>query len=199
QVATNVAPQFADGAAFVSLAPLNDPELLVPTLAQALRVAGEEGQPLMQSLIEALRTVELLLVVDNVEQLLSTAAPQISQILDHAPRIKMLITSREPLQIRGEWTVEVPPLPLPDPSQLPELERLHQIPSVALFVQRASEVDPGFALTEENARDIAEICQHLDGLPLALELAAARVKVLPPKQLLPRLSPRLPFLTRAPR
>src|SRR5499433_477090 len=162
QVATNVAPQFDDGAAFVSLAPLKDPELLVPTLAQALRVAGEEGQPLMQSLIEALRTIELLLVVDNVEQLLSTAAPQISQILDHAPRIKMLITSREPLQIRGEWTVQVPPLPLPDPSQLPELERLRQIPSVALFVRRASEVDPGFALREENARDVAEICQHLD-------------------------------------
>jgi predicted ATPase len=199
EVATNVAPQFDDGAAFVSLAPLKDPELLVPTLAHALHVAGEEGKSLVQSLIEALRTMELLLVVDNVEQLLSTAAPQISQILDHAPRIKMLITSREPLQIRGEWTVQVSPLALPDPSHLPELETLRRIPSVALFVRRAGEVNPDFELTEQNARDIAEICQHLDGLPLALELAAARVNVLSPEQLLQRLTRRLPFLTRGPR
>lgn len=199
QVATSVAPQFDDGAAFVSLALLKDPELLVPTLAHALHVAGEEGRPLVQSLIEVLRTLELLLVVDNVEQLLSTAAPQISQILDHAPRIKMLITSREPLQIRGEWALQVPPLPLPDPSHLPELETLRQIPSVALFVRRAGEVNPGFALTEQNARDIAEICQQLDGLPLALELAAARVNFFPPEQLLPRLSRPLEFLTRGPR
>jgi predicted ATPase len=199
EVATSVARRFDGGAAFVSLAALRDPELLAPTLAHALHVAGVEGRPLVQSLIEALRTMELLLVVDNVEQLLSTAAPQIAQILDQAPGVKILITSREPLQIRGEWIVSVPPLVLPDPTDLPELETLHQVPSVALFVRRAGEVQPGFALTPENARDVAAICRHLDGLPLALELAAAHVNVLPPRQLLPRLRRRLPFLERGPR
>jgi predicted ATPase len=199
QVAANVAPQFKDGVAFVSLAASKDPGLLVPTVAHALHVAGEEGQPLMQSLIETLRTAELLLVIDNLEQLVSTAAPQLSQILEHAPGIKVLTTSREALQCRGERTVQVTPLALPDPAHLPALESLRQIPSVALFVRRAGEVNPGFALTEANARDIAEICRHLDGLPLALELAAAHVDVLPPKQLLLRLSRRLPFLTRGPR
>jgi predicted ATPase len=120
-------------------------------------------------------------------------------MLEGAPRLKVLITSREPLHIRGEWIVQVPPLALPDPEHLPDLETLGQIPAVALFVRRATEVNPSFALTQDNAREIAEICQRLDGLPLALELAAARINVLPPKLLLPRLSHRLPLLTRGAR
>lgn len=116
-------------------------------------------------------------------------------MLEHAPHLKVFLTGREPLQIRGEWTVQVPPLALPDPAHLPDLQTLGQIPAVALFLQRASEVDPGFTLTHENAQAVAEICQRLDGLPLALELAAARINVLPPKLLLPRLSHRLPVLT----
>src|SRR5215470_16115855 len=195
QVATNIAALFANGAAFISLAPLKDPDLVVPTIAHALHISGEETRSLMQSLLDSLGTSQLLLVVDNVEQLVSTAAPQISEILQHARNLKMLITSREPLQIQGEWTVHVPTLALPDPAHLPDLEMLGQVPSVALFVRRAAEVNPSFALTRDNAHEIAEICRCLDGLPLALELAAARINVLPPKQLLPRLSHRLPLLT----
>jgi predicted ATPase len=194
EIASSVAARFTNGAAFISLAPLKDPNLVIATIAQGLHISGEEDRPLTQSLLDALTTSDLLLVVDNVEQLISTAASQISQILDYATKLKMLITSREPLKIRGEWAVHVPPLSLPDAAHLPKLETLAQIPPVALFVQRASEVNPSFALTAANARDIAEICQRLDGLPLALELAAARTNLLPPKLLLPRLSRRLPIL-----
>jgi predicted ATPase len=194
QVATNVATHFANGAAFISLAPLKDPDLVVPTIAHALHVSGDNSRPLLESLMEYLRNTRLLLVLDNIEQVVSVA-PQVAQLLERAPNLKMLITSREPLQIRGEWTVQVAPLALPDPKQLPDLETLSQIPAVALFLRRAHEVNPGFALTQENAEEIGEICQCLDGLPLALELAAARVKVLPPKVLLPRLSHCLSLLT----
>ena len=199
EVATNVAGRFADGAAFVSLASLKDPDLVVPTIAHALHIPGEDSPQLMQSLLESLRTSQLLLVVDNVEQLISTTGPQIARILDHAPKLKVLITSREPLRIRGEWTVHVPPLALPDPAHLPDVETLGRVPAVALFVRRAAEGNPSFALTQDNAHEIAEICRRLDGLPLALELAAARINVLPPRLLLPRLSQRLPFLTRGAR
>src|SRR5262252_7528257 len=195
EVATNIAALFANGAAFISLAPLKDPDLVVPTIAHALHISGEESRSLMQSLLDSLGTSQLLLVVDNVEQLISSAAPQISELLQHARNLKVLITSREPLQIQGEWVVHVPPLPLPEPAHLPDIEKLGQVPAVALFVRRATEVNPSFALTRDNAHEIAEICRCLDGLPLALELAAARINVLPPKLLLPRLSHRLPLLT----
>ncbi len=198
QVATTLAAHFANGAAFLSLAPLKDPDQVVPTIAHALHVSGEQSRPLVESLLEYLRNSHLLLVLDNVEQVISVA-PQLAQMLEHAPHLKVLLTSREPLQIRGEWTVPVPPLALPDPAHLPDLETLGQIPAVALFLQRAREVNPGFALTHENAQVIAEICRRLDGLPLALELAAARLNVLPPKLLLPRLSHPLPLLTRGAR
>src|SRR5262249_54099109 len=158
---------------------LRDPDLVIPTIVHALNISAGGSAPLLQTLIESLRTSQLLLIVDNVEQLSPTAGPQISQILERAPRLKVLITSREPLHIRGEWTVHVPPLSLPDPAQLPDVEALGQVPAVALFVRRAAEVNPSFALTEDNAHAIAEICQRLDGLPLAMELAAARTGVLP--------------------
>ena len=194
QVATTLAAHFANGAAFLSLAPLKDADQVVPSIAHALHAWGEPSRPLTESLLEYLRNSQLLLVLDNVEQVIAVA-PQVSQMLEYAPNLKVLLTSREPLQIRGEWTVLVPPLALPDPAHLPDLETLGQIPAVALFVQRAREVDAGFALTPENAQAIAEICQRLDGLPLALELAAARINVLPPKLLLARLGHRLPLLT----
>src|SRR5499433_1610491 len=195
EVATNIAALFANGAAFISLAPLKDPDLVVPTIAHALHISGEKSRSLMQSLLDSLATSQLLLVVDNVEQLISSAAPQISELLQHARKLKVLITSREPLHIQGEWMVHVPPLPLPEPAHLPDVEKLGQVPAVALFVRRAAEVNPSFALTGDNAHEIAEICRCLDGLPLALELAAARINVLPPKLLLPRLSHRLSLLT----
>lgn len=199
QLASNVATHFANGAAFISLVALKDPDLVVPTIAHGLHVSGEENsRTVVESLMEYLRNAQLLLVLDNIEQVISVA-PQVARMLEHAPNLKMLITSREPLRIRGEWTVQVLPLALPDPTHLPDLATLGQIPAVALFLRRAHEVNPGFALTQENANDIAEICQRLDGLPLALELAAARIKVLPPKVLLPRLSSRLPMLTQGAR
>jgi predicted ATPase len=199
EVATRLAPLFGDGAAFISLAPIKDPSLAVPTIAHALHITGAEDRPLVQSLIEALRSRHLLLLVDNAEQLIAMVAAQLADILEQAPRLKAIVTSREPLRIRGERIVQVLPLELPDPAHLPDLATLGRVPSVELFVRRAAEVNPRFALTEGNATDVACICERLDGLPLALELAASRLDVLPPKLLLQRVGNRLPLLTRGPR
>ncbi len=198
QVATEIASQFADGAAFVSLASLNTPELVVQTVAQALQVAEAPGQSIGERLLGYLRQRQLLLVLDNGEQLVS-AAPLATQALEGAPRLKLLVTSREPLQLRTERVVPIQPLALPDPRHLPELETLAQVPSVALFLERARAVNPDFALTAENAATIVEICRRLDGLPLALELAAARLSLLTPQALLARMERRLPLLTRGAR
>jgi predicted ATPase len=178
QVATDLASQFADGVAFVSLALLTDPQLVELTVAQALQVSEADGQALVERLLEYLRPRQLLLLLDNAEQLLA-AAPLATQGLDAAPRLKLLTTSREPLRVRDERVVPVSPLALPDAESLPDLETLAQVPAVALFVERVREVQPDFALTADNAQAIAEICRRLDGLPLALELAAARSTVLP--------------------
>ncbi len=198
QVATELASQFADGAAFVSLASLNTPELVVQTVAQALQVAEVRGQSIGERLLGYLRQRQLLLVLDNVEQLVS-AAPLAAQALEGAPRLKLLVTSREPLQLRTERVVPIQPLALPDPRHLPELETLAQVPSVALFLERARAVNPDFALTADNAATIVEICRRLDGLPLALELAAARLSLLTPQALLARMERRLALLTRGAR
>jgi hypothetical protein len=200
QVAADLAPQFAVGAAFISLASLTDPNLLVPTVARALGLfeTGNEGA-VDERLLEFLRPREVLLVLDNTEQLLATTAPLAAQALEVAPRLKLLVTSREPLRVRDERIVPVQPLALPDPAQVPDLAHLSAIPSVALFVERAREANPAFALTSDNADTIAELCQRLDGLPLALELAAARLALLAPTALLQRLERRLPLLSRGAR
>jgi predicted ATPase len=199
-VAAELAPQFTVGAAFISLASLTDPKLLVPTVARALGLseAGNEGA-LDERLLEYLRPREVLLVLDNTEQLLATTAPLAAQALEVAPRLKLLVTSREPLRVRDERIVPVQPLALPDPAQLPDLAHLAAIPSVALFVERAREATPAFALTSDNAATIVELCQRLDGLPLALELAATRLALLTPSALLARLERRLPLLSRGAR
>jgi len=194
QVAADLTSQFADGVAFISLAALKDPQLVEPTVARALGVSEANGQAIDERLLAYLRPRELLLLLDNTEQLLS-AAPLATQLLDAAPRLKVLVTSREPLRVRDERVVPVLPLALPDAEQLPDLATLAQVPAVALFVERVREVQPTFALTAANAQAIAEICWRLDGLPLALELAAARSNVLPPAALLARLEHRLPLLT----
>ena len=200
QVAAELAPQFAVGAAFISLASLTDPTLVVPTVARALGLseAGSEGA-VDKRLLEYLRPREVLLVLDNTEQLLSTTAPLAAQVLEVAPRLKLLVTSREPLRVRDEQIVPIQPLALPDQAQVPDLTHLAANPSVALFVERAREANPAFALTPENADTIVELCQRLDGLPLALELAAARLSLLTPTALLARLSHRLPLLSRGAR
>jgi predicted ATPase len=193
QVAVELASQFADGAAFVGLSSLRDPELLEPTVAQALQVSEAEGQAIDERLLAYLRPRQLLLLLDNAEHLLS-AAPLATRLLDAAQRLTLLVTSREPLRVRDEQVVPLVPLALPDAESLPDLDRLSRVPAVALFVERVREVQPAFALNADNARAIAEICRRLDGLPLALELAAARSNLLPPEALLARLSHRLPLL-----
>src|SRR6266705_645396 len=198
QVAADLAPQFADGVAFISLAALKDSTLVVPTVARALGVSQTGDGSLDERLLAYLRPRQMLLVLDNAEQLVS-AAPLAAQALERAPRLKLLVTSREPLRVRDEQIVPVPPLALPDPAHIPDIAHLVQVPAVALFVERAREVKPDFALTSENAATIVEICQRLDGLPLALELAAAPLSLLSPAALLARLERRLPLLTRGAR
>ncbi len=194
QVAAEVASQFADGVAFISLAPLQDPTLVVLTIARALGVSQTRDDSLEERLLAYLEPRNQLLVLDNVEQLV-VAAPLAAQSLELAPHLKLLITSREPLHVRGEQIVPVPPLTQPDRAHIADREQLVQIPAVALFVERAREARPDFALTSENAASIVAICQRLDGLPLALELAAARLRVLTPAALLARLERGMPLLT----
>jgi predicted ATPase len=194
QVAADLASQFADGVAFVELSSLTDPRLVELTVARALGVSEADGPSIGERLREYLRPRQLLLLLDNAEQLLS-AAPLATRLLSAAPRLTLLVTSREPLRVRDERVVPVLPLALPATSPLPDLATLAQVPAVALFVERVREVQPAFALTAANAQAIAEICRRLDGLPLALELAAARSTVLPPEALLARLVHRLPLLT----
>jgi predicted ATPase len=192
------ASQFADGAAFVSLETLTDTALIRSTLVQQLRIPVPPGGTLDETLLAFFGSRQMLLVVDNVEQLV-TAAPLAGQILEQAPGLKVLATSREPLRVRGEKVVTVAPLALPEAGAAVDLGTLATVPAVALFVACAREARPDFELTEANAAAVAEICRRLDGLPLALQLAAARLTVLSPVALLARLERRLTLLTHGPR
>jgi predicted ATPase/DNA-binding CsgD family transcriptional regulator/tRNA A-37 threonylcarbamoyl transferase component Bud32 len=194
QLATELLADFVDGAYFVSLAPLSDFELVIPAIAQTLEVKESGALPLMDILKAFLKDKYLLLVIDNFEQLLP-ASPQLADLLTSCPHLKLLVTSRAALHLQGEHEFLVPPLAVPDLTHLPEQEVLSQYAAVALFLQHAQAVKPAFNLTIINARPIAEICARLDGLPLAIELAAARIKLLPPLALLARLSQRLAVLT----
>jgi predicted ATPase/transcriptional regulator with XRE-family HTH domain len=197
QLAASLVEAFPDGVSFVALAPLNDPNLVITTLAHSLGVKERSDQPLHSRLISYLRDKRMLLVLDNFEPLLE-AAPLAAQLLEECPGIKMLVTSRAALQIRGEWQFPVPPLLLPDLTNLPVIETLQEYSAVALFIERAQAVNPNFALTQANAASVAAICARLDGLPLAIELAAAWSKLLSPQELLARLSNRLTLLTGGP-
>lgn len=198
EVAADVAEQFAHGVAFIPLDTVTDPERLPAVIAKALRIP-ESGRARDEDLLAYLRPRQVLLLLDNVEQLIAAAAPLATQALGAAPRLKILATGREPLRVRHEHIVSIPPLALPDSGSPPALAALAQIPSVALFVERAREVRPDFALSDENALAVAEICRRLDGLPLALELASARLATLTPQAVLARLRRRLPLLARGPR
>jgi predicted ATPase len=173
---------------------LTDPELVLPTIAQTLGVMEVLGQPIAQILAEYLHEKQLLLLLDNFEQVVA-AAPQVGELLAECPGLKVLATSRVPLHLRGERDYALAPLPLPESGVLPAPERLTQYAAVALFVEQASAARSDFRVTAANAPAIAEICARLDGLPLAIELAAARVKVLSPEALLSRLSSQLHLLT----
>lgn len=194
QVASELRDVFVDGIVFVSLAPINDPQLVMPTIAQALGIHDKEGYSLSARLVQVLQQKQTLLILDNFEQVVG-AAPQVAELLTSCPSLKVLVTSREVLHLRAEHEFVVPPLELPDPAHLSELAVLARSSSVALFLQRAQVVKPEFQLTTTNARTVAEICVRLDGLPLAIELAAARMKLLSPQALLTRLKQRLTMLT----
>jgi predicted ATPase/DNA-binding CsgD family transcriptional regulator len=193
EVAAAADSNFADGIYFVALAPLTDPELVVSTIAQALGVREHGSRPLLDSLKDHLFDKQLLLLLDNFEQIIS-AAPVIIELLSSVPRLKVLVTSRASLHLSGEHEFVAPPLSLPDLRDLPLLERLIEYESVRLFIERAQAVHSDFAMTEENGAAIAAICQQVDGLPLAIELAAGRSKLFSPQELLPRLKSRLKLL-----
>ena len=197
RIAEDLVDAFKEGVFFVALASLTDPALLIPALMQTLEIREIEGQPQLESLKSHLRPRQLLLLLDNFEQI-SPAAPLVAQLLSAAPQLKVLITSRNRLQLYGEQEFEVPPLPLPDLEQKPSLAELEQSPAVRLFVERSQTVKPEFTLTTENAAAIAKICIHLDGLPLAIELAAARSKLFSPAAFLKRLENRLNTLVSGP-
>jgi predicted ATPase/DNA-binding SARP family transcriptional activator len=195
QVAAAALPDFADGVWFVLLAAITDPTLVAATIARQLGLQESPGMPPWPDVLAAyLREKELLLVLDNFERIV-TAAPQLAEWLTAAPRLKILITSRVSLHLSIAQSYEVLPLLRPDPQQLPPLAQLQQVESVQLFVERARETKPAFALALENAPDVAEICTRLDGLPLALELAAARIRLMSPRQMRTRLNRRLQWLT----
>jgi predicted ATPase/DNA-binding XRE family transcriptional regulator len=182
----DAAEDFPDGVAFVGLASLVDPDLVVPTIARSVGLREARGQSPYEMLRAHLREKRLLLVLDNFEHLLE-AAPEVSELLGSCPDLTVLITSRAPLRLRGEREYPVPPLKVPDPSRVSEVEEISDAPAARLFVERAQEASPTFKLTEANAAAVATICWRLDGLPLALELAAAKVRFLAPMELLSRL------------
>ena len=194
QLAAELVDVYPDGVWFVNLAPVTDPRLVASTIAQTLDVREARGTPLLELLAARLRERELLLILDNFEQVIA-AADVVAELLAAAPRIKILVTSRMTLRLYGEHEYAVPPLSLPDPKRLPTLERLSQYEAVRLFIERARAAKADFAITSTNAPAVAQICARLDGLPLAIELAAARIKLLTPEALLARLERRLGVLT----
>lgn len=197
EVAAGLADHFDDAVVFVNLVPINDPDLVVPTIADALGVGEQGGQPRLERLKEWLHARRLLLVLDNFEQV-TPAGPLIVDLLESCPELKVLVTSREVLRVRGEHVLVVPPLPVPELRHATAGD-LSRCPAVQLFTERAAAVRPDFVLTNENALAIAELCQRLDGLPLAIELAAARSTLFPPEAILARLRSRLKLLTGGPR
>jgi predicted ATPase/class 3 adenylate cyclase/Tfp pilus assembly protein PilF len=193
QAAADLLDDFPDGTFFAQLATLTEAELFLPAVAETLGVRETGEQPLDETLKDYLSERRLLLLVDNFEQVLE-AAPTVTELLVGAPGLKVLATSRAPLGLYGEHEFPVPPLTLPDLERPPPLERLRQYEAVRLFVERAQAVKPDFSITNESAPAVAEICVRLDGLPLTIELAAARIKMLPPRAMLKRLTSRLKLL-----
>jgi predicted ATPase/DNA-binding CsgD family transcriptional regulator len=193
EVATGLRDDFAE-VFFVPLASLRDPTLVLSAIAQALGLQAVQNSTLVEQLEAFSHEHPRLLVLDNFEHLLP-AAPLLSELLAACPSWQMLVTSRAVLHVSGEQQFPVLPLPVPAPDALPLLETLAQTPAVALCLQRMQSIRPDFHLTKANARDVVAICTHLDGLPLAIELAAARINVLSPHSLLARMQLRLPVLT----
>lgn len=194
QAATDLTEHFADGVYFVDLAPITDHSLVAAEIAHELGVSLTPDIPVVESIVAYLHGKQVLLVLDNFEQVVD-AAPIIAQLIRPTPvtsAVKVLVTSRVSLHLRGTHELPVPPMSLPDRKSLPPIEWLAGYEAIRLFKDRASALKPGFEVSEENAQSIVEICHRLDGLPLAIELAAARIKMLPPRAMLTRLQGHLP-------
>jgi predicted ATPase/class 3 adenylate cyclase len=192
--AADLLPSYPDGVCFVDLAPLGDPDAVPVAVARALGLREEPGRALIDTVSDHVAEREVLLIPDNFEHVLD-ATPVVEHLLQAGPRLRILATSRSPLGLYGEQELPVPPLALPDPTGAPEVETMAASEAVALFVDRARRVSPDFELTDQNVATVAEICARLDGLPLAIELAASRIKVLPPEAILARLSRSSDLLT----
>ena len=193
-LATEVAGDYPDGVFFVPLAPVRDPGLVPSTIAQSLGLQDARDRPLMDHLVSQLRGRKVLLVLDNFEHLLA-AAPAVAWLLRETGTLRILVSSRSSLRVSGEQECPVPPLAVPDPAARATAASLAACESVRLFAERAAAAVPGFTVSDENAQALADIARRLDGLPLAIELAAARVKVLPPEAIVPRLEHSLGLLT----
>ena len=193
QIAADATDRFPDGIYFVPLGTISQSDLVLPTIAQVLGLV-DPGTRALDRLCEHIGDKCILLVLDNFEQV-NDAAPQVAELLARTTKTSILVTSRSPLRVYGEQEYPVPPLGVPDPKHLPDLEQMTTYESVALFVERAMAVRPDFAVNGANAPAVAEICVRLDGLPLAIELAAARVRVLSPQAIMERLGDRLKLLS----
>jgi predicted ATPase/DNA-binding XRE family transcriptional regulator len=198
EVASALVEHFDDGVYLVGLAPISDPDLVLPTIAQTLSVQITGGEPVERALQRHLESKHILLVLDNFEQVLD-ATPALIGLLEGCPWLKVLVTSREALHVRGERRVPLMPLPVPQSRDDYDPASMAENPSVALFVERAQSVRPDFSLTPENSRDVALVCARLEGLPLALEIAAARVALFTPQYILSTLERRLHALEGGPR
>ncbi|HEX6509012.1 MAG TPA: AAA family ATPase, partial [Chloroflexota bacterium] len=188
-----VADRFPDGVTFIDLALVRDPARVLPMIAQALGIANRDGDPLLERLEAHLRDMRVLLILDIFERVLP-AAIQLADLLATCPGLTMLVTSRIPLHLRWEQTLSIEPLTVPDLTSLPALEELAAVPAVALFLQRVLAVNSDLTLTADNAESVAQLVIHLDGLPLAIELAAARTPLLSPQMIVERLEQRLSLL-----
>ena len=193
EVARRALARHPGGVFFVELAPIAEPELVVPTIAQTMGLPDRGGRSAIDRLVDHIGERAVLLVLDNFEQVVG-AAPTLSALLAACPNLTMLTSSRAVLHVSGEQEYPVPPLGVPDPAHLPPLAQLSQYEAVALFIERARAVSPSFEVTNENAPAVAEISVRLDGLPLAIELAAARIRILTPEAMLGRLDHRLGLL-----
>ncbi len=191
--ASDLLGDFADNVCVVALASLHDPDLVIPTIAHTLKLRGVDEQPPLEQLKAALREHQYLLLLDNFEQV-AGAFPLLIDLLQTCPLLKFLVTSRAVLHVSGEYEFPVPPLSVPDLRHLPSHKELMQYAAVALFYHRACMSKPDFQITEVNSSAVAELCVRLDGLPLAIELAAARIKLFPPAALLRRLDQRWELL-----
>jgi predicted ATPase/class 3 adenylate cyclase len=195
QVASDALVQFPNGIWFVELAPLSEPDLIPQTILTAAGIQTQQGNTALESLIDFLREKTSLLILDNCEHLIEACARFTETLLSSAPNLKILASSREALGVKGEQAWRVPSLSAPDIKHPPSFEQLIQYESVRLFIDRASLVQPHFVITNENAPAVTKICQRLDGIPLAIELAAARLRTLNAEQIAMRLDDRFRLLT----